>query len=281
MLTRIFCLLIGLLLPLAGKAQMGKLYTADNQLSNSFVSQVFQDHDGFMWVATRNGLDRYDGYRFKIYKREDGKSGLTSNFINCLFEDKAHTLYIGTNLTVQKYNGESFDTLRLIGPTGQPVHSYINDIQQCRNGDLLIGTSGSGLMRVEGECTAHTIAGLPSALLHIKRILEDKQGRLWVITAFHGLYCLKGKKVVGHYFYNKQMSNALRDISIDRKGHIWLAVFGHGLWHLDSEQKHFFRVESVGNLPINKLYVNKQGKLMLGCDGTGLYVYDPQHDVLV
>lgn len=281
MLTRIFCLLIGLLLPLAGKAQMGKLYTADNQLSNSFVSQVFQDHDGFMWVATRNGLDRYDGYRFKIYKREDGKSGLTSNFINCLFEDKAHTLYIGTNLTVQKYNGESFDTLRLIGPTGQLVHPYINDIQQCRNGDLLIGTSGSGLMRVEGECTAHTIAGLPSALLHIKRILEDKQGRLWVITAFHGLYCLKGKKVVGHYFYNKQMSNALRDISIDRKGHIWLAVFGHGLWHLDSEQKHFFRVESVGNLPINKLYVNKQGKLMLGCDGTGLYVYDPQHDVLV
>ena len=56
--------LLALLLALPAKAQWGKLYTADNQLSNSFVNQVFQDRDGMIWIATRNGLNSYDGYQF-------------------------------------------------------------------------------------------------------------------------------------------------------------------------------------------------------------------------
>ena len=52
-------------------AQMGKLFDADKQLSSSFTSQVYLDHDGFIWVATRNGLNRYDGYKFHIIKKEN------------------------------------------------------------------------------------------------------------------------------------------------------------------------------------------------------------------
>ena len=51
-------------------AQMGKSFDADKQMSSSFTTQVFQDRDGFIWVATRNGLNRYDGYQFRILKRE-------------------------------------------------------------------------------------------------------------------------------------------------------------------------------------------------------------------
>ena len=55
-------------------AQMGKLFDADKQLSSSFTSQVYLDHDGFIWVATRNGLNRYDGYKFHIIKRETNRT---------------------------------------------------------------------------------------------------------------------------------------------------------------------------------------------------------------
>ena len=48
-------------------AQMGKFFTTDNhQLSGSFVSQVYLDQDGFLWITTRNGINRYDGYQFRV-----------------------------------------------------------------------------------------------------------------------------------------------------------------------------------------------------------------------
>jgi ligand-binding sensor domain-containing protein len=49
---------------------MGKLFDADKQMSSSFTTQIYLDRDGFIWVATRNGLNRYDGYQFRILKKE-------------------------------------------------------------------------------------------------------------------------------------------------------------------------------------------------------------------
>ena len=55
---------------LNASAQMGKLFDANQQLSSSFTSQVYLDKDGFIWSATRNGLNKYDGYQFRILKKE-------------------------------------------------------------------------------------------------------------------------------------------------------------------------------------------------------------------
>ena len=62
-------------------AQTGRHFDADKQMSSSFTTQVYQDHDGFIWVATRNGLNRYDGYQFRIIKKEKpGNNGMASNY---------------------------------------------------------------------------------------------------------------------------------------------------------------------------------------------------------
>ncbi len=50
-------------------AQTGKLYDGDHQLSSSFTTKVFLDRDGFVWVLTRDGINRYDGYKFHILKK--------------------------------------------------------------------------------------------------------------------------------------------------------------------------------------------------------------------
>lgn len=69
---RLLLTLCALCLTLGGHAQMGKFFTTDNQqLSSSFVSQVYLDQDGFLWVTTRNGINRYDGYQFRVFKKEN------------------------------------------------------------------------------------------------------------------------------------------------------------------------------------------------------------------
>lgn len=272
-----YLLILTFLSSLHARPQTGKLYTADHQLSNSFVSQVFQDRDGFIWITTRNGLNRYDGYRFKTYKKEDRRSGLTSNYLNCMFQDRDGNFFIGSNLTVQRYNGEGFDSLRLIGPKGTSIHTYINDIQQRRNGEVLICTSGYGLMRLGADNTARTISRLPADLLYLRRIMEDRQQRLWAVTSHGGLYCLNGGKVTGHYFSDQTMRHSLRDICTDRQGNIWVGTFGQGLWRLNAHTGQFERAATAGRLPIAKLYADRTNRLMLGCDGTGVYIYEPHN----
>ena len=71
-------------------AQTGRHFDADKQMSSSFTTQIYQDHDGFIWVATRNGLNRYDGYQVKSRFPESGDPQLKEVFnqpITALEED--------------------------------------------------------------------------------------------------------------------------------------------------------------------------------------------------
>ena len=78
------------------RAQMGKSFDADKQMSSSFTTQVFQDRDGFIWVATRNGLNRYDGYQFRILKKDSRQdNGMASNYVNCMMQDRHGLYYVG------------------------------------------------------------------------------------------------------------------------------------------------------------------------------------------
>jgi ligand-binding sensor domain-containing protein len=62
-------------------SQTGNLYSTDNLLVSNFVTQVFQDHNGFIWITTRNGLDIYDGYQFRTISKEAPENfGLGNNY---------------------------------------------------------------------------------------------------------------------------------------------------------------------------------------------------------
>lgn len=279
-MTKYYLWILVCLFSVTCKAQVGKLYTADNQLSNSFVNQVFQDKDGFMWIATRNGINRYDGYQFKTYRKEDGKSQLVSNYINCIYQDSKGHLYVGSNLTIQRFDGDRFETIQLKDRNGRVVQTYIYDIRQCSNQEIVIASSGFGLFKLHDNNTAQAVAGLHPDIKYTRKLAEDKRKRLWVMTQYGGLHCLKNYRQAGRYFTGKDICNVLRDIAVDSKGNIWVATFGHGLWKFDEKKNVFEKVQAVGTLPIAKIYINKEGKVMLGCDGKGLWIYDPQHNLL-
>jgi signal transduction histidine kinase/ligand-binding sensor domain-containing protein/DNA-binding response OmpR family regulator len=85
-----------------------KHYQVENGLSNNSVNCSMQDKKGFLWFGTINGLNRFDGYRFRIFRHDhDDSTSIGSNFIRCMYEDKKGFIWIGTNKGIYIYNTHS------------------------------------------------------------------------------------------------------------------------------------------------------------------------------
>lgn len=92
-----------------------KKYQVENGLSTNLTTAVIQDSKGFIWIGTRDGLNRFDGYNFKIFRHNIRDSNsLVSSIINCVYEDRKGTLWVGTEKGLFKYNpfGENFTHIK-------------------------------------------------------------------------------------------------------------------------------------------------------------------------
>ena len=93
---------------LHGQAHYFRHYQVENGLSNNTVFSSVQDQDGFMWFGTKDGLNRFDGTTFKVFRNDAEDSfSLGDNFIRSLYLDKKESLYIGTRSGLYKYNFKS------------------------------------------------------------------------------------------------------------------------------------------------------------------------------
>ena len=263
------------------EAQMGKLFNTDNQLSSNQATQVFQDRDGFIWIATHNGLNRYDGYQFHIFKREDEASGLQSNYINCITQSRSGIILIGSNQNVQAFDGARFHDFDLTGADGKQVNTYINYITESSEGYLLVCTSGYGIFRLDENSSTGTFdSTLTADNLYVRFLLEDTFGRHWIVTETDGLVLAEGQRRTA-FFTEEDCRAQLREIRQDYKGNIYAAVRGKGVYVYDDVHRSFRFLEKTRALPVNTLCPCRDGRLLIGCDGCGVVVYDPQTDSLV
>ena len=78
-------------------------YTIADGMSQTSVNCAIQDSRGFLWIGTQDGLNKFDGYSFKIFKNEPSDTNsLSNNYINCIYEDAEGNLWIGTNYGLNK-----------------------------------------------------------------------------------------------------------------------------------------------------------------------------------
>ena len=115
-------------LSICGYAQMGKFFNPDNQLSSSFVTQVYLDHDGFIWTTTRDGINRYDGYQFRVFRREnEADKELASNYVNTMMQDSNGLFYFGMYGALQTWDGKTFSNVTMHDYKGQisSFHRYL------------------------------------------------------------------------------------------------------------------------------------------------------------
>ena len=271
----ILCLMNGL----SANAQMGKLFDADKQMSSSYTTQIYLDKDGFIWVATRNGLNRYDGYQFRIYKKEMRQDlGMASNYVNCMTQDHNGRFFIGMYGALQIFDGQRFRTVTTYDIKGRNVPCYITCLLERQNGDMLIGTSGHGLLKMKGHREAHQMKDAFASLTSVHRMMEDRRQHIWLATETQGLWRWDGK-TIKKYFQDNELRNNILDVCEGDNGRVYVATANRGLFRLDGDTP--IHIEGTGNRHISVLYFNRRRHLMLGYDGMGLGIYDPQNGRLV
>lgn len=258
---------------------MGRLFDADKQMSSSFTTQIYLDRDGFIWVATRNGLNRYDGYQFLILKKESRKDlGMASNYVNCMMQDHNGLFYIGMYGAMQTYDGERFQDVKTYSVDGTPVPCYVTSLLERRNGDILIGTSGHGVLKMNDHQEAREMDQRLREAKAIHRLMEDSQGNLWILSDDQGLWRWDGNNIK-RYFQDEEHRHTISDICEYSDGCFYIATTNHGLYRLDGDTP--VHIEATGNKHISTLYVNSRQHIMLGYDGSGLAIYDPKDNHLV
>ena len=258
-------------------AQSGKLFNTDNQLSSNLATQVFQDKSGFIWIATRNGLNNYDGYHITVIKKDMSNFlGLNSNYINSIAQDEKEHILLGTNNSLLEFTGSEFLKIPMLDSKGKELATYVKQIYPLRNKDVAVATSGYGIMlKKQDEQKCHAMKGEVEKLKYIHKLLEDKRGRLWIITEDGKLYRKETNGRVTSHFAGTEGVGA-QDILQDALGNLYLASKNQGVYLLRAGSNVFTRISSIGNLPIDNIYISRNNKLYIGCDGLGIYVYDPQ-----
>ena len=258
-------------------AQSGKLFNTDNQLSSNLATQVFQDKSGFIWIATRNGLNTYDGYHITVIKKDMSNFlGLNSNYINSIAQDEKEHILLGTNNSLLEFTGSEFLKIPMLDSKGKELATYVKQVYPLKNKDVAVATSGYGIMlKKQDEQKCHAMKGEVEKLKYILKLLEDKRGRLWIITEDGKLYRKETNGRVTSHFAGTEGVGA-QDIQQDALGNLYLASKNQGVYLLRAGSDAFTRISNIGNLPIENIYISRNNKLYIGCDGLGIYVYDPQ-----
>lgn len=258
-------------------AQSGKLFNTDNQLSSNLATQVFQDKSGFIWIATRNGLNTYDGYNITVMKKDMSNFlGLKSNYINSIAQDDKEHILLGTNNSLLEFTGSEFRKIPMLDSKGEELATYVKQVYPLKNKDVAVATSGYGIMlKKQDEQKCHAMKGEVEKLKYILKLLEDKRGRLWIITEDGKLYRKETNGRVTSHFAGTEGVGA-QDILQDALGNLYLASKNQGVYLLRAGSNAFTRISNIGNLPIENIYISRNNKLYIGCDGLGIYVYNPQ-----
>ncbi|HFA50992.1 MAG TPA: histidine kinase, partial [Bacteroidetes bacterium] len=167
-------------------------------LSQVSVFAIAQDSAGFMWFGTKDGLNKYDGYQFKVYKKNASANSLVANDIRTLYVGSNNNeLWIGTTTGLSKYQPTSdnfINYLNIPSDTNSISGNVIRQIFEDSKGRLWVGTSVGLNLFDRGKnnfkrLTINNNAPQNIKAQDVKAILEDSQGQLWFGTA-NGLFKL-------------------------------------------------------------------------------------------
>jgi ligand-binding sensor domain-containing protein/signal transduction histidine kinase/DNA-binding response OmpR family regulator len=252
-------------------------------LSNNSVTSIFQDHYGLMWFGTYDGLNRYNGYEFKVFRNQvNDSASLIHNRIVCITEDAAHHLWIGTKMGLSIFDPATakFSKLKYKVKNirqGLNVDFTINHLEADDKGNMFIATAGKGLLYYEqGAKSARQLEvhaqPTEKGNTHIQSIQVDLQQRVWVFIQGYGLYRLNPKTKQLHLINNQvSLANAMET---DSKGHLWMGT-DNGLYAYDIKNNNYTYLKNVraglnGGSKVVSLTYDRKGQLWIATDGSGI-----------
>ncbi len=277
---------------------------SEQGLSANTVLCITQDSKGFLWIGTFEGLNRYDGYNFKIFKHNpDDTTSIGDNSIYSLFEDKSGTLWFGTfEGGLNKFNRDTETFTRYIcketdknSLSNNIVYAICEDAKDY----IWVGTA-KGLNRFNKKTETFTrylnnpsdnnslSSSIISSLLY-----DDKTNTLWIGTKNGGL----NKYDISQNKFTRFQNNPENKYSIsedfinclfkDASGILWVGTYGGGLNKFDEKENRFIVYnKSSGQHYIPTDFVlsidqDNSGNLFLGTYEDGLIIFNPRTDKFI
>lgn len=265
-------------------------------LSQTNIICIYQDKEGFMWFGTRDGLNRYDGHKFKVYRNDvNDPSSITNNYIQRIIEDSKGNLWVGTiggGLNLYNRSKDNFTNYQADKKSSTSISSnYINCLKQDSYGILWVGTT-EGLNSLDvksGKFTHYFHQKNNTESIsndNISDLCEDKEGNFWVAT-FHGGLNLYDRKTNRFSSYKHSevdkttiASDNLWRVFEDSKHRLWICNRGEGLDLFDRKSKtfkHFKHDEANENSLCNNTVlsiIENNGALWIGTENGGLSIFN-------
>ena len=219
---------------------------SNDGLSANNVKCIVRDRLGFMWFGTKNGLNRYDGSKIKVYNCYDEALGRGNNNIGALYEDENSMLWIGTDRGIYRYD---------------PHADIISHVESTADDGVEAGN-------------------------WVQRITGDRKGTIWAALPNQGIFRYRDGKVKHFPMIlsgNSKPSYA-GDICVTSDGNLWVITSGDGILKYDDKAERFNRVRSNGNdtdcLWLCCVCESPEGNLIVGTPTGKLFEYNPLTDVI-
>lgn len=259
-----------------GKLQFKKI-TSIQGLSNNTVFDITQDTEGFIWIATREGLNKFDGQTVTSYYH-NGVSSIPGNIVVQLLVTSTGSLFVGTQKGIGIYQklSDSFSNLLY-------KHRSLGDVEriiELSYGHILVATS-EGLYRIDKDLNVNQISNL-----HIRDMCEFKAGIIWALSDEEILLLNMEGDIIRKYSNDNvrmedfdMSSDNIECIYKDSRGVIWLGTQRDGIGYYDYKTDKFFNLKlQAGVNPIEDNFIrvineDNIGRLWIGTE-SGLYIYD-------
>ena len=241
-------------------------FTTNDGLPQDSINDITQTPDGYLWVATQEGLARFDGVRFTAFDSRNTRT-FTSDFVFTLFADRKGTLWAGASDGLMRYDGRGrFTRFAERHGFNDSAAKYISEDPA---GNLWIGfgtgrtTGGKGLVRFRnGQARTFTTKdGLPSDQVY--QTTTDRSGALWIGTG-RGLAVMRNGAISTYTTKNGLPMDLVRDVHEDRAGTLWLGTSA-GLVRFDGKR---FTTVLAGE--IESIFEDRHGALWIAT-GKGLH----------
>ena len=239
-------------------------------LSQARVQAITQSKDGFIWIGTEEGLNRYDGYHFRVFKHDSlDESTISNSWINDLLVDRKGRLWVTTFRGLNLYHPETESFIRYVedGNVQSHLNTRLRRIIESSEGLLWLGTD-KGLTNFDPDTGKTNNYGTKDGLSHINisSLVEDRDGMIWAGTNSGGLnrFDLQTKRFVN---YRPTLdggrglsSNEIASLLIDKRGTLWVGTSGQGLFRYVSSTDRFEKI-SIPYSMINDIKSDADNRL--------------------
>ena len=269
-----------------------KNITSEDGLSQGTVETIIQDDQGYIWLGTNDGLCRYNGYEFKIYKHdEELENSITNNYIVDIKQDNSGNIWVGTANGLSKIDTKTdlITNYNMNDEEKSLSHYNIGDILITKSGDVLVGTSDGLNIYNEKKDEFYRIFNKDSDLSSqfIRSLAEDENQNIWVATnnGIDKIDIKNNKNIISFKTGHGKFDISENDIYVvryDPKGYIWAGALKEGLNRIDintNEVKQYKNDDrDEKSLPgnyVKDILRDSSGNLWVGTDN-GLAKYNEQ-----